>query len=144
MQTSPSRAAAPVADIALRGGIVALTLGTAYIHSTLGGLMFTLNAVGYLVLAAALLAPIPFVASLRWLTRVALIGYTATTIVGWYFFGPRFDTAYVAKGIELVLTTLLVVESYHVDGSPATVARRLAGLAASLLPGRGPRPSGAA
>lgn len=141
--TSPSGPAAPVADIALRAGIVALTLGTGYIHSTLGGLMFTLNAVGYLVLAVAMVAPIPSLGNLRWLTRVGLIGYTATTVVGWYLFGPRYDTAYVAKGIELVLITLLVVESYHVDGSPATVARRLAGLVGGLMPGRGARPRSA-
>ena len=36
-----------VAGVALRFGIVALALGTAYIHSTLGGLLFTLNAIGY-------------------------------------------------------------------------------------------------
>ena len=38
-----------VAGVALRFGIVALALGTAYIHSTLGGLLFTLNAIGYVV-----------------------------------------------------------------------------------------------
>ncbi len=32
-----------VAGVALRFGIVALALGTAYIHSTLGGLLFTLR-----------------------------------------------------------------------------------------------------
>lgn len=144
MHTSTARATAPVADIALRTGIVGLTLATAYIHSTLGGTLFTLNAVGYVVLAAAMIAPLPFFADIRWLTRLALIGYTGTTIVGWYFMGPRYDTAYFAKGIELVLVALLVVESYHFDGSPVQIARRIAGLAARLIPGRTTRGSGLA
>ena len=42
-----NRATAAVLTIA----IVGLTLATAYIHSTLGGLLFTLNALGYLGLA---------------------------------------------------------------------------------------------
>jgi hypothetical protein len=33
--------------------IVELTLTTAYIHFTLGGVLFTLNAAGYAALAAA-------------------------------------------------------------------------------------------
>ena len=135
MQTSTARASVPVVDIALRGGIVALTLATAYIHLTLGGALFTLNAVGYVVLAAALVAPLAFFADIRWLTRVALVGYTATTVVGWYLMGPRYDTAYIAKGIELVLIALLVVESYHHDGSPLQVARRIVGLVTKFVPG---------
>ena len=134
---STTRASVPVTDIALRGGIVALTLATAYIHSTLGGALFTLNAVGYVVLAAALVAPITFFANIRWLTRIALIGYTATTVVGWYLMGPRSDTAYIAKGIELVLIALLIVESYHNDGSPLQVARRIVGLVTKFVPGAG-------
>ena len=144
MHTSKDRATAPVADVALRAGIVGLALATAYIHSTLGGMLFTLNAIGYVVLAAALVAPIPFFANIRWLTRLALIGYTVATIVGWYFMGPRYDTAYIAKGIELVLVALLVVESYHNDGSPVQIARRLVALAGQVIPGRAARGSGAA
>ena len=37
--------------------IVALTLSTAYIHSTLGGPLFTLNAIGYVVAAVAVGRP---------------------------------------------------------------------------------------
>lgn len=144
MHTSTARATTPVADIALRVGIVGLTLATAYIHSTLGGLLFTLNAIGYAVLVAAMVAPIGFFVTIRWLTRIALIGYTVATIVGWYVMGPRYDTAYIAKGIELVLVALLFVESYHFDGSPVQIARRLAGLAARAIPGRTTRRSGLA
>ena len=39
-------------DIAIRAGIVVLALSTAYIHSTLGGLLFTLNALGYVTAEA--------------------------------------------------------------------------------------------
>ena len=120
-----NRASAPAVDIALRTGIVALTVSTAYIHSTLGGTLFTLNALGYVVLAAAMILSLRFFHEIRWLTRIALIGYTATTVIGWYLIGPRFDTAYIAKGIELVLIALLIVESYHHDGSPVRIARRI-------------------
>ena len=47
------RTALRPSDAVLRGIIVALTLATAYIHSTLGGLLFTLNA----------LRPLPFEAT---------------------------------------------------------------------------------
>ena len=144
MQTNTIRASIRVADVALRGGIVALALSTAYIHSTLGGTLFTLNAIGYVVLAAAMVAPVGFVANVRWLTRIALVGYTAATVVGWYFMGPRYDTAYIAKGIELVLIALLIVESYHNDGSPVRIGRRLVSLAAKVLPGGPARGSRAA
>ena len=131
-----ARASIRVVDVVLRAAIVGLTLATAAIHSTLGGTLFTLNAIGYVVLASAMVVPASFFADVRWLTRLALIGYTAATVVGWYAFGPRYDTAYIAKGIELVLMALLVVESYHNDGSPVQIARRIAGLVGKVLPGR--------
>ena len=37
--------------VALTAGIVALALTTAYIHLGLGGLLFTLNGIGYIGLA---------------------------------------------------------------------------------------------
>ena len=45
-------------DAALRTAIVGLTLATASIHATLGGALFTLNAIGYVVLATAMVAPL--------------------------------------------------------------------------------------
>lgn len=140
-----NRAGAPTVDIALRTGIVALTVSTAFIHWTLGGTLFTLNALGYVVLAAAMVLPLGFFHEVRWLTRIALVGYTATTVIGWYLIGPRYDTAYIAKGIELVLMALLVVESYHVDGSPIRIARRVArivGMVGMVGRGRGREASG--
>jgi hypothetical protein len=109
--------------IALRIGVVALTLATAQIHATLGGLMFTLNAIGYATLAAAMVLPGP-IGRIRWLTRYALIGFTAATIVGWLAFGARFDLAYIDKAIEAALIGLLLIESWVIDGGPLAVVRR--------------------
>jgi hypothetical protein len=99
------------ADAALRTAIVALALGTAYIHSTLGGLLFTLNAVGYLGLAFALIVPLGVVSRCRGLVRLALAAYAATTIAAWAVQGPFYSTAYLAKGIEVALIALLVLEA---------------------------------
>ena len=105
-------------DIVLRVAIVALALSTAYIHLTLGGLRFTLNAAGYVVLAAAMIAPFAIAVRHRWLIRLALMGYAATTIVAWAIEGPYYSTAYVAKAIELALITLLVIDTARRDGNP--------------------------
>jgi hypothetical protein len=117
---------------ALRIAIVALTLATAQLHLTLGGLMFTLNALGYATLAAAMVLPGP-IGRLRWLTRYALIGFTAATILGWLAFGARFDLAYIDKAIEAVLIGLLLVDSWVTDGGPLAVARRAQRDVAALL-----------
>ena len=108
--------------IVLTTAIVALTLATAYIHSTLGGLLFTLNALGYVALAAAIVIGAtvtqPFVVRFSWLPRIALFGYTLATILGWLMMGPRYDMAYLAKAIEGVLLALLIVDIYRVYGGP--------------------------
>jgi len=123
----PTRAA----DVVIRLAIVGLALATGYIHSTLGGLLFTLNAIGYLVAAVALVVPLALAIRFRWVVRVGLIGYAATTIIGWAIQGPYFATAYVAKGIEVALIVLLAIDFARMDGNPITVARReLAGLMA--------------
>jgi hypothetical protein len=129
--TQQPRVSSPLA-ITLRIAIVALTLATAQIHLTLGGLMFTLNAVGYSALAAAMVLPGP-IGRLRWLTRYALIGFTAVTILGWLAFGARFELAYIDKAVEVVLIALLLVESWVIDGGPLAVARRAQRDVAALL-----------
>ena len=102
--------------------IVALTLSTGYIHSTLGGLMFTMNALGYAALAVAILVgatvKLPIVVRFSWAPRLALFGYALVTIIGWAIMGPYYDVAYLAKGIEVTLLVLLVVDSYRVYGGP--------------------------
>ncbi len=119
---STDRALGPV-DIALRVGIVGLTLATAYIHSTLGGLLFTLNAAGYLVAAVAIVIPLALAVRFRWLVRLGLIGYAATTIIGWAIQGPYFTTAYIAKGIEVTLIILLAIDFARMDGNPINVIK---------------------
>jgi hypothetical protein len=129
----------PGLSILLRIAIVLLTLATATIHSTLGGLQFTLNAIGYTAFAGLMTLPGP-VAQIRWLVRLALLGFTAATIGGWAHLGARFELAYVDKGIELVLVALLAVEVWLHDGGPAGVARRLGHLLTGfrgLVPGGG-------
>ena len=113
-----------VAGVALRFGIVALTLGTAYIHSTLGGLLFTLNATGYAVFAIAMIVPISLAVRFRWLIRLGLMGYAATAIFMWAIQGPYYSTAYLAKGIEVALIVLVAIDFARMDGNPVTLIRR--------------------
>jgi hypothetical protein len=130
------RALGPV-DVALRLAIVGLTLATGYIHSTLGGLLFTLNAVGYLVAAVAIVIPLALAIRFRWVVRLGLMGYAATTIIGWAIQGPYYSTAFIAKGIEVVLITLLAIDFVRMDGNPINVIKSELGLLSARL-GRRP------
>jgi hypothetical protein len=96
-------------DLLLLGVIVALTLSTGYIHSTLGGIMLTLNAAGYLGLAVLTVGSAAFFRQALPLVLIALAGYAAVTIVGWLIMGPYYDVAYLAKGIEIVLIGTIAV-----------------------------------
>jgi hypothetical protein len=111
----------------LRTAVVGLTLSTAAVHLSLGGVLFTVNAIGYAGLAAAMVLPGPL-ASVRWLVRLALLGFTFATVVGWLMFGARFPLAYVDKALELALVALLLGELWLLDGGPRGVARRARGL----------------
>jgi hypothetical protein len=119
-----TRTALRPVDMAIRAAIVALTLATGYIHLTLGGLLFTLNAMGYFVAAVAMVAPLAIAVRFRWVVRLGLIGYAATTILGWAIMGPYFTTAYVAKAIEVALIVLVAIDFARMDGNPLTVIRR--------------------
>ena len=118
------------AGLLLRAAIVALTVATGLIHATLGGLLFEVNAAGYLIAALAMVAPIGLAIRYRWLIRLGLVGYAATAIVGWYLMGPRYDVAYLAKAIEVVLIVLLLIEARAYDGNPLARIRRPVGPAA--------------
>ena len=120
-------------DVVIRIGIVGLTLGTAYIHSTLGGLLFTLNALGYLVAAVAVVIPLGLAIRFRWFVRLGLIGYAATAIVAWAVQGPYYSTAFIAKGIEIGLIALLAVDFARMDGNPVKVVKSELALLASKL-----------
>ena len=128
------------AGFVVTAAIVGLTLATANIHLGLGGLLFTLNAIGYAGLAGLIVigaaAPMPIVQRFSWFPRVALIGYTAMTIAGYLVMGPYFTLGWIAKGIEVVLISLLVVDVIRVYGSPMGLVRSALGSVAPLLPAR--------
>lgn len=130
-------------DVALRAAIVALTLSTAYIHSTLGGLLFTLNAVGYVVAAIAIVIPLALAVRFRWFIRVGLMGYAATAITAWAIMGPYYQTAYIAKGIEVALITLLAIDFARMDGNPVNVVKRELASLGSFVRTRGTAGAGA-
>src|SRR6266576_5504842 len=104
-----SRTSLRTSDVVIRATIVALALATGYIHYTLGGLLFTLNAVGYAVAAVAIVIPLALAVRFRWVIRLGLIGYAATAIVAWAVMGPYFSTAYIAKAVEVSLIVLLAI-----------------------------------
>ena len=128
------------AGAVLTAAIVGLTLATAYIHSTLGGLLFTLNALGYLGLAALIAigaaAPVAIVERFSWFPRLALIGYTAMTIGGYLVMGPYFGLGWIAKGIEVALIALLLVDVFRVYGSPAGMVRSALSSVSPIVPER--------
>lgn len=120
-------------SVLLRVAIVVLTLSTAYIHFTLGGLMFMANAVGYLVFAVAMIAPLAIASRYRWLIRAALIVFALMSIGGWLMFGARYWLGYLDKAVEIALIALLFAEMLRYDGGPLAVARRGAELGLTLL-----------
>jgi len=107
--------------------IVALTLSTAYIHLTLGGLLFTLNAIGYAAFAVAMIViatvPHSLVRRFDWMPRAGLAGYTATTIGAYLVMGPSFGLGWIAKAIEVALLTLLLADVLRAYGSPLGLVR---------------------
>ena len=120
-------------DVLIRTAIVVLALATGYIHSTLGGLLFTLNAVGYAVAAIAMVVPLALAVRFRWIVRLGLIGYALTTILGWAIQGPYYQTAYIAKAIEVALIVLVAVDFARMDGNPITVVKRELAIFAGLV-----------
>lgn len=112
----------------VRVSIIALTLVTAAIHVALvfmstapssDSLPFLLNALGYVGLLGLLYLPIPQLDGYRGPIRVALILFTALTIVLYFVFaGFGFDViGYLDKVIEIALIALLIAE----DRAPARV-----------------------
>ena len=138
-----SRTSLRPSDVAVRAAIVALTIATGYIHFTLGGLLFTLNAAGYAVAAVAMIVPLALAVRFRWIVRIGLIGYAATAIVAWAVMGPYFTTAYIAKAIEVALIVTLAIDFARHDGSPVGVVRREFAALTSLVGRRGTVAAGA-
>jgi len=118
--------------VGLVAGTVVLTLATAYIHWTLGGLLFTMNALGYATLAVALIVPLGLADRFRWLIRLGLLGFTLATMAGWVLFGARIEIAYLDKAIEAVLVAFLVISIYRFDAGAIGVLARLRALPGEL------------
>ena len=89
--------------VASLGGATMLTVMAA---------LFYANGAGYVVLPAALYLPHPALRRVRRVTRWALIGFTAVTVVAYFaMIQGHFDALGLAdKAIEALLIALLVVE----------------------------------
>ena len=114
------------AGLVLSMAIVELTLTTAYIHFSLGGIIFLLNALGYTGLAVAYLAvaaPVPVIGRFGWLVRAGLAGYALLTIGAYLVIGPYFALGWIAKGIELAIIGLVIVDLLRVH-EPVRVVNR--------------------
>jgi hypothetical protein len=100
--------------ILLTGVILELTLATAFIHSSLGGTLFLLNAVGYLALGVAYLGaailPIEIFRRFSWLPRVGLAAFASVTIIAYLVIGPHFTLGWVTKGIEAAIVMLVIAD----------------------------------
>jgi hypothetical protein len=123
--------------------IVGLTLTTSFIHLNLGGLLFTLNGLGYAALAAAIAigaaAPHPLIARFSWLPRLGLAGYTVTTIVGYLIIGPYFALGFITKGVEVAILAVLALDVVRVYGGGRGFIRAAHASVAPFLPaGRQP------
>ena len=103
-----------IGRVVLALALVELTLTTAYIHFSLGGPLFTLNATGYAVLALGIavtaLWPVGLLGRLAWVPRAALAAYTVATIAGYLVMGPYFALGWIAKAVEVAILTLLAAE----------------------------------
>ena len=103
------------ASLVLTLAIIELTLTTAYIHLSLGGTLFTLNAIGYAALALALAVSAAWppgpIDRFAWLPRVGLALYTFATIGGYLVIGPYFALGWIAKAVEVAILTLLAADA---------------------------------
>ena len=117
------------AGLLLTTGILALTLVTAFVHLSLAGVLFLLNGLGYLGLAGlvaiAYAVDHPLVERFAWVPRLALMGYAATTIVGYLIIGPYSTVGWATKAVEVGLIVLLAADLVRVYGSPRGVVRQV-------------------
>ena len=130
--TATARRDSRTAEALLRSTIVLLTLVTAAVHASLGGPLFTANAIGYAVLAVLMVVPGPL-GHIRAFVRLALIAFTTATIGGWLLFGARFPLAYVDKAVEVALVMAVGFELWYVDGGPAGITRQARGAMQAVL-----------
>ncbi len=96
--------------------IILLATATGLIHLWLGlrgpglDIMFTLNGLGYLMLAAVGYLPIAPLAKYQTLARWGLAAFAAVTIIGWIFIGLKIPLGYITKVIEVVLIILVILD----------------------------------
>ena len=124
----------------LTAAIVGLTVATAYIHLTLGGVLFTLNGLGYVGLAApgrhrrrGSDADRP---ALQLVPAGRAHGLRRPTIAGYLVMGPYFTLGWIAKGIEVTLIVLVAVDVLRVYGSPMGLVHTALDSVAPFLPER--------
>ena len=108
MRTTSGR----VFDVGALALIVVLTLSTAYIHYWVGGTMLLLNSIGYVGLVVLVVGSALLYRRALPIVLAGLAAYAAVTIIGWLIMGPRFDMAYLAKGIEIVLIATISLYLY--------------------------------
>jgi hypothetical protein len=124
MDARPSTAPLSTSDIAIRIGVVVLTLIAAIVHLSLlfPDPVFILNGIGYLTLLAALYLPVSRLVPHRRVVRWALLGYATLTILAWVAIGERTLLGYSTTAGEVALIALLLIEgrrmrSQSEDGS---------------------------
>jgi len=110
--------------VGLGVGIFLLALATAAIHLYLGlsfggNTLFVLNGLGYLGLLAALQLPLPQLARFRPITRWALMGYAALTIVLYFLMASLTVIGFIDKAIEVAVIALLLDDAYLARSQPA-------------------------
>jgi hypothetical protein len=113
----------------LTTGIVALTAVTAMVHLSLGGILFTLNGLGYAGLAGLIVIGYwgtnPLIVRFNWFPRLALMGYAATTIVGYLIIGPYSTLGWSTKAVEVVLIALLAIDTLRAYGGVTGTVRKV-------------------
>ena len=90
-----------------------------------------------------MVVPLALAVRFRWVIRVGLMGYAATAIVVWAIQGPYYQTAYIAKAIEVALIVLLAVDFARHDGNPIALVRRELAAFSSLVTRRSTAAAGA-
>lgn len=117
---------------------VTLALITAYVHLTLGGTLFTLNALGYLGFSLLLVigasVPHPTVVRFAWVPGVGLGAYAAATILAYLIVGPHFALGWITKVVELALIAVVTADLIRAYGSAPGIVRAVV---ASLQSERG-------
>lgn len=98
----------------LQYAVLLLAIAAAAIHFSLMlpkiDPMFTLNAIGYIGLAAALYFSLPVLKKYPKYVRIFFIGYTLLTILLWILIGQRGMIGYLTLIIEFLLVVCLFIE----------------------------------